>query len=146
MISTGIEFIKYLKSPIIAQDVVQDVFLKLWFERNSIIQNKPLEAWLYTVAKHNILNKLRKIANDWKAIDNIAYTQLNNIDNADFKLLENEYKRHLDLALSQLSEQQRLAFALSRNEKFSYFKNINGVDVFVFTFSPAPKSKLYATP
>jgi RNA polymerase sigma-70 factor (ECF subfamily) len=51
--------IKFLKSPIIAQDVFQDVFLKLWFERSNIDENKPLEAWLYTVAKHNILNKLR---------------------------------------------------------------------------------------
>jgi len=38
---------------------VQDVFLKLWFERASIDASKPLEAWLYTVAKNNILNKLR---------------------------------------------------------------------------------------
>jgi RNA polymerase sigma-70 factor (ECF subfamily) len=43
--------------------------MKLWFERHKIEPSKPVEAWLYTVAKNNILNKLRKIANDWKAID-----------------------------------------------------------------------------
>ena len=49
--------LKYLKSPIIAQDVVQDVFMKLWYERHNIEASKPVEAWLYSVAKNNILNK-----------------------------------------------------------------------------------------
>ena len=51
--------INFLKSPIIAQDVVQDVFMKLWFERNKIDASKPVEAWLYTVAKNNILNNIK---------------------------------------------------------------------------------------
>jgi DNA-directed RNA polymerase specialized sigma24 family protein len=38
--------IRYLKSPVLAQEVVQDVFLKLWFERRNIRQGLPLEAWL----------------------------------------------------------------------------------------------------
>jgi RNA polymerase sigma-70 factor (ECF subfamily) len=114
--------IKYLKSPIIAQDVIQDVFLKLWFERKTINESKPLEAWLYTVAKNNILNKLRKIANDWKAIDTLSYTNPNSINNTDYKLLDSEYNRQMALVLSQLSEQQRIAFALSREEKLSYIE------------------------
>jgi RNA polymerase sigma-70 factor (family 1) len=111
---------RFLKSPIIAQDVVQEVFLKLWFERNNINESKALEAWLYTVAKHNILNKLRKIASDWKAIDNLSYTQLETIDNTDFKLIDKDYKRYLELALSHLSDQQKMVFRLSREEQLTY--------------------------
>jgi RNA polymerase sigma-70 factor (ECF subfamily) len=114
--------IKFLKSPIIAQDVVQDVFLKLWFERKAINESKPLEAWLYTVAKNIILNKLRKIANDWKAIDNITYTQSNSVNNTDYKLLDSEYMKHLKFALCQLSDQQRMAFTLSREDKLTYIE------------------------
>ena len=112
--------IKFLKSPIIAQDVVQDVFLKLWFERNSINESKPIEAWLYTVAKNNILNKLRKIANDWKAIDNLSHTHLQSENNTDHKLIEDEYKRNLEHALSQLPDQQKAVYILSRFEKLTY--------------------------
>ncbi len=114
--------IRFLKSPIIAQDVVQEVFLKLWFERNNINESKPLEAWLYTVAKNNILNKLRKIASDWKAIDNLSNSQLQTINNTDFKLIDKDYKRYLDLALSQLSDQQKMVFTLSREEKLTYIQ------------------------
>ena len=114
--------IKFLKSPIIAQDVVQDVFLKLWFERATINESKPLEAWLYTVAKHNILNKLRKIANDWKAIDTLSHTQVGSENTTDHKLIEDEYKRKLDQALVQLPEQQKTVYILSRFEKLSYIQ------------------------
>jgi RNA polymerase sigma-70 factor (ECF subfamily) len=112
--------LKYLKSPIIAQDVVQDVFMKLWYERHNIEASKPVEAWLYSVAKNNILNKLRKIANDWKAVDVISHSILQTENNTDNKLREAEFKRNLDFAVSQLPDQQKLVFVLSRFEKLTY--------------------------
>ena len=92
--------INFLKSPIIAQDVVQDVFMKLWFERNNIDASKPVEAWLYTVAKNNILNKLRKIANEWKAIDVLSHSILQSESNTDQKLNEGEFKRNVASAVA----------------------------------------------
>ncbi|MEO8944507.1 MAG: sigma factor, partial [Ginsengibacter sp.] len=59
--------LRYLKSPSLAQEVVQDVFLKLWFYRKDIKADRSLEAWLYSLAKNNVLNRLKKIANEWKA-------------------------------------------------------------------------------
>ena len=114
--------IKFLKSPIIAQDVVQDVFMKLWFERHKIDPSKPVEAWLYTVAKNNILNKLRKIANDWKAIDLLSHTIIQSENNTDQKLTESEFKQNLESAVSKLPEQQKVVFILSRFEKLTYIQ------------------------
>ena len=114
--------IKFLKSPIIAQDVVQDVFLKLWFERKAINAEKPLEAWLFTVAKHNILNKLRKIAYEWKAID-LLTDKTPFLENTTENMVgEAEFKRNLALAISKLPEQQRSVFQLSKFEQLSYFQ------------------------
>jgi RNA polymerase sigma-70 factor (ECF subfamily) len=112
--------IKFLKSPVIAQDVVQDVFLKLWFERKNIDVSKPLEAWLYTVAKNNILNKLRKIANDWKVVDVITPIFNLSENNSDHKLKEGELHNSLKMAISKLPEQQKTVFLLSRAKKLTY--------------------------
>jgi RNA polymerase sigma-70 factor (family 1) len=114
--------INFLKSPIIAQDVVQDVFMKLWFERNNIDASKPVEAWLYTVAKNNILNKLRKIANEWKAIDVLSHSILQSESNTDQKLNEGEFKRNVASAVATLPEQQKTVFILSRFEKLTYIQ------------------------
>ena len=112
--------IKFLKSPIIAQDVVQDVFLKLWFERQNLEATKPLEAWLYTVTKHNILNKLRKVANDWKALDQLSNQILPVNNNTDHKLIDGQYQEKLKVSIAKLPEQQKLVFLLSRNNKLTY--------------------------
>lgn len=112
--------IKFLKSPIIAQDVLQDVFLKLWFERSNIDENKPLEAWLYTVAKHNILNKLRSIAYDWKAIDHLSAQIISVQNNTDHKLIDGQYQEKLKISINKLPLQQKTVFLLSRNHNLSY--------------------------
>jgi RNA polymerase sigma-70 factor (ECF subfamily) len=114
--------LKFLKSPIIAQDVVQDVFMKFWFERHHIDASKPVEAWLYMVAKNNILNKLRKIANDWKAIDMLSHSILRSESNTESKLNEGELKRHLEAVVSNLPFQQKQVFIMSRFEKLTYIQ------------------------
>jgi RNA polymerase sigma-70 factor (ECF subfamily) len=136
--------IKFLKSPIIAQDVVQDVFLKLWFERKTINESKPIEAWLYTVAKHNILNKLRKIANDWKTIDNLSHTQLQSENNTDHRLIEDEYKRNLEKVLIQLPDQQRRVYMLSRVEKLTYVQIGQKLNISPLTVKTHLSRALYA--
>ena len=111
--------IKFLKSPLFAQDVVQDVFLKLWFERKSINSSKPIEAWLYTVAKNNILNRLRKIAIEWKAVDHFKNSQFQVDNTTDFKLLDGDYQLILKNIIDQLPAQQRSVFLLSRFDKLT---------------------------
>lgn len=114
--------LKFLKSPIIAQDVVQDVFMKLWFERHRIEPSKPVEAWLLTVAKNNILNKLRKIANDWKATDTLSHSIFQSINDTENKLQEAEFKQNLEAVVSKLPEQQKIVFILSRFKKLTYIQ------------------------
>lgn len=72
--------ILYLKSPVLAQEVVQDIFLKLWFERRNLRKDLPLEAWLFSIAKNNLLNRLKKVANEWKALNNLRLTSNQSIN------------------------------------------------------------------
>ncbi len=114
--------IRFLKSPLIAQDVVQEVFLKLWFERKNIDASKSLSAWLYTIAKNNILNQLKKVAHEWNYLDKQAYLMSNSINNTENKTLENEYNNHLQKAILALPEQQRNVFKLAREQYFTYIQ------------------------
>ncbi|GGZ13880.1 DNA-directed RNA polymerase sigma-70 factor [Echinicola pacifica] len=51
--------IKYLKSEDLANDVVQDTFLKLWNYRTHIDTSKPIKPLIVTFAKRVILNMIR---------------------------------------------------------------------------------------
>lgn len=114
--------IRFLKSPILAQEVVQDVFLKLWFSRKNMNATQPIEAWLHTVAKNNIINRLKKISNEWKVMAELPLitTYSNNI--TENTVQEAEYISILKNAIASLPEQQKKAFQLSRNENMTYIE------------------------
>jgi len=114
--------IRYLKSPVLAQEVVQDVFLKLWFERRNIRRDLPLEAWLFTVAKNNLLNRVKKLANEWKALKNLGVEGNQSINNTEDILQESEDNMILQQAIKSLPERQRKVFLLARTEHLTYFQ------------------------
>jgi RNA polymerase sigma-70 factor (family 1) len=114
--------IQYLKSPVLAQEVVQDVFLKLWFERRNLKPGSPIEAWIFTVAKNNLLNKLKKVANEWKAVQNWKVTQ-SFIDNNLMEKMElDQCRQIIKAAIAGLPEQQRKVYQLVRQQNLSYLE------------------------
>ena len=112
--------VRYLKSPLLAQEVVQDVFLKLWIERKNIKNDQPIEAWLYTVAKNNLINRLKKIASEWKAISNLKLLTQQFVDSASNKIEEAQYNELLQKAILSLPQQQQKVFCFARNEHLTY--------------------------
>ncbi len=113
---------RFLKSPILAQEVVQDVFLKLWFSRKNLNTNQPIEAWLQTVAKNNIINRLKKISNEWKAMNELPFITESQTNATANTVQDIEYTSILNDAINSLPEQQKKAFLMSRTDNLTYIQ------------------------
>lgn len=112
----------YLKSPILAEEIVQDVFLKLWFQRQNIAHIRSLESWLFTLAKNLTLNALKKIAHEWNAREKWLDAHHTDSETADHKLLASEYSRLVTSAIESLSQQQQQVYCLAKEQDMSYEK------------------------
>jgi len=112
---------RYLKSKTEAQEVVQEAFLKLWSQRDSLKTGTPVDAWLYTVAKNMTLNRLKRIATEQKAatyFKNFS-NDINHNPVADtFQNASNQ--QMFTRAVNALSHNQRMVFQLAREENLSY--------------------------
>lgn len=112
--------LRYLKSKELAKEVVQDVFLKIWADREQLYEVKSVKAWVYILAKNNILNRLKRLALEWKA--NVYFAK--NKEDEDLSMLDNirdkEYHQLLSDAIQSLPKQQREVFVLARYEYLSY--------------------------
>lgn len=49
----------YLRDPGMAEDVVQDVFLKLWGKKDELKQIHNIEAWSITITRNLLMDRLR---------------------------------------------------------------------------------------
>lgn len=50
---------KYLLNKELAEDAVQNLFLKLWLKKEEIDETKPINRYLFTMLKNDLLNTLR---------------------------------------------------------------------------------------
>lgn len=112
---------KFLKSSELAQELVQDVFLKLWEKRQELDKDRPIEAWLYTVARNKVINQFKRLAREQqrKAAIPGAAEQMFGPDKADRRLLEGEARQLLEHALNRLPDKQRTVYVLGRLEGYS---------------------------
>jgi RNA polymerase sigma-70 factor (ECF subfamily) len=106
-----------------AQEVVQDVFLKVWNNRQLLAGIENFRPWLYVVSKNMTLNCLRKIVREraqhrtW-SIYQAALTEDETMP-LEAGTEDEKYAIMID-AISQLSPQQKKVFFLSRIKKMKY--------------------------
>ena len=102
-----------------AEELVLDIFLKLWHFRSRIDTNANLEVLLFTIARNHILNFIRN-----KAIRQLALTHPQEASHfaedsilrrLDHQALLSQYRQ----VLEKLGDKQRNVFQLSREEGLS---------------------------
>ncbi|MHA7110049.1 RNA polymerase sigma-70 factor [Sunxiuqinia elliptica] len=122
----------YLKSTQEAEEIVQDVFLRVWKAREELLVERSFESYLFTIAKNTILNTIRK-ANYEKAY--LEYSSLHSNKNSlldeelDFKELDRIYWR----AIEKLPARRKEVYRLSRDNGLSNREIANELGISVKT-------------
>jgi RNA polymerase sigma-70 factor (family 1) len=114
------KLLKLLKSVPQTEEILQDVFLKIWEYRASVDPEKSFSAFLFKIAENKAFDFFRKTARDKKleaalvALSTVNYTALEEFVADDEKsvLLEN--------AINKLSPQRQQVFRLCKLEGKSY--------------------------
>lgn len=113
--------LRILKDPADAEEIVQEVFLKLWVNQASGDKIEDPEAWLFTVVYNTIYNWTRKAANNTKLLDRlIHHIKAEQILQGEDVIIAEETRQIINKAIEKLPEQRKLIFQLSRQEGLSY--------------------------
>lgn len=101
----------------VAEDIVQDTFLKLW-EKKDEIKIGTVKSLLYKIASNLFLNMIEH--------RNIAFKFISDQDNTeysaapDYELEMKEFDDRLQIALSDLNEKNRVVFLMNRIDDLTY--------------------------
>ena len=125
---------RYLKQPADAEEIVQEVFVKIWQSRTRIDVYSSFESFIFTIAYNASIGLLRKRLTEKKYLDHLYALQSpeNEPDQADeiqFKDLNEKYR----LLLGQLTPRQKEIFLLSREEGLSHEEIAKRLDISVNT-------------
>jgi RNA polymerase sigma-70 factor (ECF subfamily) len=105
-----------LKSREHAQEIVQDIFLKIWTTRESFLKVENLDAWIFTMARNKTLNLLKKLLNDRKIQFHYAAAHGRVDNNVEHSMQDKEYTRIFNQTLELLPAQQKQVYYLAKVE------------------------------
>ena len=96
-----------------ADDVVQDVFIKMYQGLNSFRGESNLFTWLYRITVNVSLNSIRKKKiKKYLPVDEFLNYIFPGMTQADDPVLQQEYQTILERAINRLPAKQRLVFAM----------------------------------
>lgn len=112
---------RYVKQEADAEEIVQEVFLKIWKSRDNINIYSSFESFLFTIAHNATVNLLKKRATEQKYIEHIKSLQYVDetyelTDEIHYKELKHKFQN----LLNELSPRQKEIFQLSREEGLSH--------------------------
>ncbi len=113
--------LKLTKTEHIAEELLQEIFVKVWEKRFTIVPELSFKAWLYKVAEHEVFSFYRQLGRNRRlqeqVIARFGEIALPSSENTVFLHERNEL---LYKAINQLPPQRREAFLLCRLEGKSY--------------------------
>jgi RNA polymerase sigma-70 factor (ECF subfamily) len=126
-----LRILRLVKDKDIADELLQEVFINIWKNRQQIDPEKSFKAFIYTVAQNLVYNYFRKNASDSNLLQHLLLQSPQHYMNVEQLVEEKELKKFLYEAIDQLSPQRRRAFILCKVEGRSYEEagKIMGVSV-----------------
>ncbi|KAB2639599.1 MAG: sigma-70 family RNA polymerase sigma factor [Verrucomicrobia bacterium] len=117
---------KMLGNPSEAEDISQQVFLRLWHHAKDYRPDAKFTTYLFTIARNLVFNESRRRSRR-KEVSSDALGEFSNLQieanpdrQPDSELLQDELRKAVDAAIAALPEVQRMAVVLRRYEQMPY--------------------------
>lgn len=111
---------KLVKTPELAEELIQEIFVQLWINRNVFSDVQYPVSYLYSMANRQALKYLKKIASDERILKSIVDYSQSCRNETEEQINLRESVREINDAVAQLPAQRRVIWELSRNEGMSH--------------------------
>jgi len=109
-----------VKEEMLAEEMVQNVFYKIWENKGKVDIRTSVSAYLYRSVYHESLNYLKHQKVKAAYQSHVTLQSKNLSDSAASKIQLSELQEKLEIALNELPEQCRTIFQMSRFEELKY--------------------------
>ncbi|WP_448104401.1 RNA polymerase sigma factor [Pedobacter panaciterrae] len=110
----------YVKNEHIAIELVQQVYVKFWNNRQKLKGVQNLKDYLFIIAKNLTLDHFKKVTKETKFFAELTLRGSDVVNTTDEKIEQIEYDKLLQNAIGQLPPQQKEAWLLVNEQELSY--------------------------
>ena len=100
-------------------DILQEVFVKIWLNRQKIGNPETFNSYIFTITKNEVLNLIRNNLRDKNFKDKLFLNSVAEEYQTSTQLEYQEIKSGIDKIVADLPEKRRQVFILSRTEGLS---------------------------
>lgn len=112
--------IRFVKVPFYAEDILQDVFLKLWEIRSRVNPDLEFKAYLYRITRNLVYKFLKKLASDEMMQTQAMHHFQRNENPVQLQVEWKQYEEKVNEAILQLPPKRQMVFRLCREQNKSY--------------------------
>lgn len=120
---------KILKSKDLADDMVIEVFTKIWENKASIQPDLSFKAYLFRITKNHIINFLNKASLDARTQEHLTVSSNYYRSTTEEEVIYNEYITLAEQAICQMPKQRRVIFKLRNERGMSYQEIANHLGI-----------------
>lgn len=111
---------RYLDNHSEIEEILQEVFVKLWYSRQRIREDLLLCNYLFTITKNTILHKKQKELNRQKYLNYLrVYYSVQTLGTED-EIQHSELQTLLDTAIDKLPPKRKEIYLLKKNDGLTY--------------------------
>lgn len=125
--------IAILKSSEEAENIVQEVFLNLWLNREKIEKGSSVKYYIFTIAYNSSISIIRKRIKESRFIEYLRTLQDINQEPVDMQIEYNELEEKLTMIIDSLPERQKEVYLLHRIEGLKYSQIAERLNISVNT-------------
>ncbi len=111
--------LKYLKDENLAQDIVQDIFIKLWTYRENLKEELSLKGFLMRSVHNLVLNTIRNRKTQIIKYIELGYNTERIKNSSEEEMILSEYARIAEKGIKELSPAKQAIFRMRSSECLS---------------------------
>lgn len=111
---------RYMNNTSDIEEIVQDVFVRLWDARMTVNPALNFDNYLFTITRHLILNRHRAKINEIYLQDTVLASLEQEYDMPEDEIIAQDLSRYIDKIIEQLPPKQQEVFTLSRRQILTY--------------------------
>jgi len=124
--------VKFVEDKQVAENIVADIFVKIWVNRKKIFIKSSIKSYLYKATKNSSLNHLKHVQAKQEALKELEKkTTRSNSPYEEF--IVKEFAMEIQKAIDELPEKAGKVFKMHRYENLKYSEIAQKLDISIVT-------------